>query len=106
MHYFQDERSKVKVTRVVLIFGTVRSVPSSLFDRITSYVAYIQHMRRCVVHHFRKERSRSYRSFKVFTLSAPWLPPNCLVKQVKYVGIWSLRHAAAIRSLDLLVIKH
>ena len=43
---------------------------------------------------------------KFITLSAPWLPPYCLVKQVKYVGIWWLRHAAAIRSLDLLVIKH
>ena len=41
MHHFQDERSKVKVTWVVSSFGPVRSVPLSLFDWITSYLAYI-----------------------------------------------------------------
>ena len=37
----------------------IMSVVSCLFDRITSYMAYIQHMRgRCVVHHFQDERSK------------------------------------------------
>ena len=43
--------------RVVSNLGLVRSVASSLFDWITPYVAYTQHMRgRYVVHHFHVER--------------------------------------------------
>ena len=62
------------------------------------------HEGRRVTHHFRikGQRSRSHGSFKFFTLSALWLPPYCLVK---YVGIWWLWHAAAIRSLDLFVFQ-
>ena len=53
-----DQRSKVKFTWVVWSFCHVRYVTSSVFDRITSYVAYIQHVReRCVVHHFQDVRS-------------------------------------------------
>ena len=54
---------------------------SSLFDRITSYVAYIQHMRGpCVVHlghdvdvSMKGQRSKSHGSFQFVALSAPWL---------------------------------
>ena len=40
---FQDQRSKVKVIRVVSSFGLARSVALSLFGWITSYMAFIQH---------------------------------------------------------------
>ena len=69
-HYFQDEMSRIKVTRVVLTL----SLASPLFDRITSYLTYIQHMRgQSVGHHFQDGRSRSHGSFKVLALSALWL---------------------------------
>ena len=59
VYHSQDERSVVKVTQVVSSFGPVRSVALSLFDWITSYVAYIQQMRgQCVVPHFQSERSK------------------------------------------------
>ena len=49
----------VKVTQAIWSFCCVRSVASSLFDWITSNVAYIQHMREwCVVLHFQDERSK------------------------------------------------
>ena len=74
--WFQVKRSKVKVTLVVRSFCRVRSVAQSLFDRITSYVAYIQHMRgQCVAHHFQVQRSRSHGLFAVFAVSAPWFRP-------------------------------
>ena len=74
MHHFQDERSSGNVTGVISSFGPLHSVAFSLFGWITSYVAYIQHMRwQCVMHHFQVQRSRSHRSFKVLTLSAPCL---------------------------------
>ena len=137
----------VLTTWVISNFGLVRSVASSLFDWITSirtthegapfsgwkvkcqrshrsfkvfvvsatwlppyltshFICGIHrtHEGRCVTHHFRikGQRSRSHGSFKFFTLSALWLPPYCLVK---YVGIWWLWHAAAIRSLDLFVFQ-
>ena len=43
-HHFMVKRSKVKVTRVIWNFCFVRSTAPSLFDRITSYMAYIQRM--------------------------------------------------------------
>ena len=44
---------EIKVTPVIRSFCCVHSVASSLFGRITSYVAYIQHTRGlCVAHHF------------------------------------------------------
>ena len=55
---FQVKRSKVRVTQVIWSFYRVRSVASSFSDRITSYVAYIQHMTgQCAVPHFQDERS-------------------------------------------------
>ena len=49
VYHFQDERSRVKVTRVIQNVCRVRPVASSLFDRITSQVAYVQRTRgRCV----------------------------------------------------------
>ena len=76
MDHCQDERSKGNVTGVISSFGPLHSVAFSLFDWITSYVAYIQHMRwQCVMHHFQFQRSRSHRSFQVLSLSAPWLHP-------------------------------
>ena len=65
----KGQRSKVKVTRVIWSFYFVRSVASSLFDRITSYVAYIQHMRgQCVMHHFQVQRSRLHGLVKGYFL--------------------------------------
>ena len=53
---FPDQKNKGQGHMSHLNF--VMSVVSCLFDRITSYIAYIQHMRgRCVVHHFQDERS-------------------------------------------------
>ena len=50
--------NKVKVKRVSCNFCRVRTVASSIFDQITSYVVYTQDMRgRCVAHHFQDERS-------------------------------------------------
>ena len=49
----------IQVTPVIRSFCRVRSVVPSPFGWITSYVAYIQHMRGwCVTHHFRDERSK------------------------------------------------
>ena len=86
----------------------------------------------CMVHHFRVKRSRSHRSFEVFTMSTLWLcfysfhmghkynlwdDVSCntsrskwsklkvtQVVHIKNVGLWRLRSATAIRSPDLLVI--
>ena len=101
-----EHHLQVKVTRVVTHFGSISFVVSSLFDWITSYVAHIQHMRDEVSHTISSmegQRPRSQASFKVLNLSTPWLPAYCLVKWFGYVGIWRLRHAAAIKTLDLLV---
>ena len=50
---------EMKVTPVNRRFCHACSVAPSLFGWITSYVAYIQHMRgRCVMHHFQDERSK------------------------------------------------
>ena len=177
-------RSKVKVTLVIWSFFHVHFVASYLCDRITSYVAYIQHMRgamchtpfsgwkrrwstshgsfkvlalsapcfcpylteslhinkkkyiqhmrgQCVASHFQDQRSKVNvtQVVWIFTLSAPWLSPY-FIKSLQmwltyntwggYVshtsfchlstwlhaylnGLWQLRGAAAIRSLDLLV---
>ena len=54
---FPDQKNKGQGHMSHLNF--VMSVVSCLFDRITSYMAYIQHMRgRCVVHHFQDESSK------------------------------------------------
>ena len=59
---------KMKVTGVIWNFCGVRSLASSFFNRITSYVAYIQHMRgRSVAHHFQDERSK---------VKVIWVVPN------------------------------
>ena len=56
VHNFQVEMSKVMVTRMI---WSVRSMASSLFDKIMSYVSYTQHMRmQCVASHFQDERSK------------------------------------------------
>ena len=56
-HHFQIKKDKGQGHMSQLNF--VMSVGSCLFDRITSYMAYIQHMRgRCVVHHFQDKRSK------------------------------------------------
>ena len=68
---FPDQKDKGQGHMSHLNF--VMSVVSCLFDRITSYMAYLQHMRgRCVVHHFQDERSnsRSYGSFEFFAVSS------------------------------------
>ena len=53
----QDERLMVKAIRVVSSLGPLRSVASSLIDRITSNVAYTHHLkRRCVAPHFQDQR--------------------------------------------------
>ena len=58
VNHFQVKRSKVKVTRVIWSFCGVRSVASTLFDRITLYVAYIQLIRGwCIAPHFQDEGS-------------------------------------------------
>ena len=54
-HNYQDERSKVNVTWVVSSFGPVRSLASSKFDKITSYVAYMW----CTIFRMKGHRFRS-----------------------------------------------
>ena len=50
------QSSEMKATLVIRSFCRVHSVALSLFGWITSYVAYIQHMKGwCVVHHFQDE---------------------------------------------------
>ena len=50
---------ELKGTRVILSFYRFRLVASSLFDRITSYLAYIQHMKgRCVANHFQDKSAK------------------------------------------------
>ena len=75
VHHQKGPRSR---STVIWSFCHVRSLASSLFDRITSYVAYIQHMRDDVLHsifRIKDQRWRSHGSFEVFTLSNPWDPP-------------------------------
>ena len=57
---------EMKVTQVVWSFCHVHSLASSLFDRITSYLAYIQHMRgRCVEHQFLAATKQLYDWFSL-----------------------------------------
>ena len=73
---FPNQKNKGQGHRSHLNF--VMSVVSCLFDRITSYMAYIQHMRgRCVVHHFQDERSKVkvIWIFRFFNVSSMQLHP-------------------------------
>ena len=58
-YHFQDTSSKVKVTRVVRIFGHVRPMALRLFDGFASYVALIQPISKlCVAQYPLVKRSK------------------------------------------------
>ena len=90
---------KVKVTRVVSISAQsapwLRPYVIKPLHMWSTYNIWGDDVSRTIFN-MKVQKSRSHRSFEVFTLSAPWLPPYWLMKRVKYVGIW---HTAAIRSL-------
>ena len=84
VHHFQDQRSKVKVTHVIRSFCPVGSMASSIFDWVTWYVAYIQ-------------TSGGSVSCTSFCHLSP------LLLHAYLNGLWWVRGATVIISLDLLV---
>ena len=59
LHHFQDKRAKFKITRIIRSFLCVRPLASSLFDRVTLIMTYIQCMRGwCAARPFQDERSK------------------------------------------------
>ena len=102
MHHFQVKRSRSHGSFLVLVLSTPWPHPY-LSESLHMWHIYntwgddVSH----TIFRMKGQRSRSHGSFKIFTLSPPWLSPYCLLEWIIYVGIWWLRHATAIRSLDL-----